>query len=143
MKWILGALLGLIIAFFIYGITGAVCNLVVGPLLGYRILQCSVLGLAITKENGKCKLGMTDFSFIPEVLLDTSVTSKLKKLILDVSPVLPGFAVGLLISGVFGAVRGVGRHVLIGTLSAMAILYCWHIFIVLKMFVYMKENGKE
>ncbi len=143
MKWILGALLGLTIAFFIYGVIGAVCNLVIGPLLGYRVLQCSVLGVMITKENGKFKFGLTDFTFIPEVLLDINVTSRSKKLVLDVFPVLLGFAAAMLITGVFGAVRGIGRHVLIGTLSAMAVLYCWHIFIVLKMFVYMKENRKE
>lgn len=143
MKWILGALLGLIIAFYIYGVIGAVCNLVIGSLLGYRILQCSVLGVLITKENGKFKFGLTDFSFIPEVLLDINVTSRLKKLVLDVFPVLLGFATAMISTSIFGTVRGIERHVLIGTLSAMAILYCWHIFIVLKMFVYMKENRKE
>lgn len=143
MKWFLGALLGLIIAFFIYGTTGAVCNLILGPVLGYKLLRCSFFGVAVTKENGKYKVGLTEFRFIPEVLLDVNVTSRAKKLILDIFPVILGFVAGMAISGVFGDVRGIGRHVLIGTLSAMAILYCWHIFIVLKMFVYMKENRKE
>ncbi len=143
MKWFLGALLGLIIAFGIYGIVGAICNLIIGPLLGYRIQQCSFFGVAIINENGRCKFALSEFRFIPEVLLDVNVTSKAKKLILDVFPVVLGFIVGMAMTSVFGGVRGIGRHVLIGTLSAMAILYCWHIFIVLKMVVYMRENGKK
>ena len=143
MKWMLGALLGLIFAFLIYGTIGAICNLIIGSLLGYRIQQCSVFGLVFTKENGKKKVKMTEFHLIPEVLLDTNIKNRLKKLILDVFPVLFGFIAGMLLTSVFGDVRGIGRHILIGTLSAMAVLYCWHIFIVLKMFVYMKENGTK
>ena len=140
MRWILGAMFGLIIAFFIYGIVGALCNLIIGPLLGYRIQKILFLGGALSRENSKFKLELAELHLIPEVLLDTNVTQRWKKLILDVFPVIMGFSVGALFSFVFGDVRGIYRHILIGTLSAMAILYCWHIFIVLKMLVYMKEN---
>lgn len=143
MKWVLGAFLGLIIAFFIYEFIGALCCLILGPILGYRIIRLSFWGMAFTKENGKYTFGLTEFHFIPQVYLDTNIKSKAKKLILDVFPVLLGFIAGMVISGVFGGVRGIGRHILIGTLSAMAVIYCWHIFIVLKMIVYIKENRKK
>lgn len=143
MKWILGAFFGLVIAVFLYGTIGAVCNLIIGTLLGYRIQKCSFFGVALINENGKIKFGMDEFCLIPEVLLDTNVKSRRKKLILDIFPVLAGFCACLILSAVFGDSRGVYRHILVGTLSAMAILYCWHIFIALKMMVYMKEKREE
>lgn len=143
MKWILGTLFGLIIAFFIYGTTGAIVNLVAGPLLGYKVQKFLVFGIAVTRENGKMKISSEEFCLIPEVLLDTNVKSRVKKLILDILPIILGFVAGMAITTVFGDVRGIGRHILIGTISALSILYCWHIFIALKMLVYMRENRKE
>lgn len=143
MKWILGALLGLIIAFCIYELSGVISSLVAGPVLGYRIIRFSFWGMAFTKENGKYTFGLTEFHFIPQVYLEANVKSRAKKLILDIFPVVFGFIAGMIISSVFGGVRGVWRHILIGTLSAMAVIYCWHIFIVLKMAVYMRENRKK
>lgn len=143
MKWILGAFFGLVIAVFLYGIIGAVCNLIVGSLLGYRIQKCSFWGMAFINENGKIKFAMDEFYLIPEVFLDTNISSRRKKLILDIFPVFAGFCACLVLSGVFGDSRGAYRHIVVGVLSAMAILYCWHIFIVLKMMVYMKEKQEE
>ncbi len=143
MKWILGAFLGLVIAFVIYELTGVISSLIIGPILGYRIIRITFWGIAFTKENGKYTFGLAEFHFIPQVFLEANVKSRVKKLILDVFPVLLGFIAGMVISGLFGDVRGVGRHVLIGTLSAMAVIYCWHIFIVLKMIVYIRENKNK
>lgn len=143
MKWILGTLFGMIIAFFIYGTTGAIVNLVAGPLLGYKVQRVLIFGIAVTREDGKMRITFSEFRFIPEVLLDTNVKSRAKKLILDILPVILGFIAGMAITTVFGGVRGIGRHILIGSVSAMSILYCWHIFIALKMFVYMREKRKE
>ena len=64
MKWLLGAFLGMIIAFCIYGMIGALCNFLIGPILGYNILQCSLWGLVITKENGKYKFDLGEFCLI-------------------------------------------------------------------------------
>ena len=143
MKWILGAFFGLIIAFFIYGMTGAIANLVAGPLLGYKIQGIFMWGFALIKEDGKYKMAFSEFRFIPEVLLDANMKSRSKKLILDILPIILGFIAGMVITAVFGDVKGIWRHILVGTVSGMSILYCWHIFIALKMFVYMKENRKE
>jgi len=143
MRWILGAFFGLLIAFYIYGLIGALCNLLLGPLLGYKVLKCSFFGISIVNINGKRKFEMGEFKVIPEVYLDANVKSRAKKLILDVFPVLLGFGEGMLLTWLFGGVRGVWRHILIGTLSGMSVLYCWHIFIALKMYVYMKENRKK
>lgn len=141
MKWILGAASGLIIAFFLYCVVGALSNLLVGPLLGYRIQKILFLGVAFSRENGKNKIEAAEIHLIPEVILEANVTQRWKKLILDIFPVVAGFGAAILISFVFGDVRGVYRHILIGVLSAMAILYCWHIFIVLKMLIYIKEDN--
>lgn len=143
MKWIFGALFGLVIAFCIYELSGTVCSLVIGPLLGYKVIRISFWGMDFTKENGKYRFGLTEFHFVPQVFLETNVKSRMKKLILDVFPVILGFVAGMVLSGLFGGIRGFGRHILIGTLSAMAVIYCWHIFIVLKMIVYIRENRKK
>lgn len=140
MKWILGAFFGLIIAFLIYSLSGTFCNLVIGPLLGYRIQKILFPGGALIREEGRWKYDAGQGCLLPEVLLDAGVNKRWKKLILDICPIIPVFALGMLLSSVFGDVRGVYRHILVGTLSAMAILLCWHIFIVLKMIVYIKDE---
>ena len=84
MRWILGALLGLMIAYAIYGTVGALCNFMIGPLLGYRIQKILFFGGAISREKSKMKFEAAEFRLIPEVLLDSKVKQKWKKLILEI-----------------------------------------------------------
>ncbi len=141
MKWIFSTFVGLISAYCVYSILGALTNLLMGPLLGYRIMICSLWGVSITNVDGVKKIQKTNFSFLPEVLLHVNEKeTHSKKLILEIFPVVLGFSFCIALSVLFGGVRGLLRYILISFLSAMAVLYCWHIFIILKMAVHMKEH---
>ncbi|MBQ8198277.1 MAG: hypothetical protein IJZ76_02505 [Lachnospiraceae bacterium] len=141
MKWIFSTFVGLIGAYCVYSMTGTLTNLLLGPLLGYKIMMCSLWGVAITNVDGVKKIQNTNFSFLPEVLLHVNEKeTRPKKLILEIFPVVLGFSFCIALSVLYGGVRGLQRYILVGFLSGMAVIYCWHIFIVLKMAVYMRDK---
>nr|MBQ8253684.1 hypothetical protein [Lachnospiraceae bacterium]MBQ8253845.1 hypothetical protein [Lachnospiraceae bacterium] len=141
MIWILSTIFGLAIAIGCYLTIGALVNLIIGPVLGYKIMVCSIWGFGVIDQDGIKKLCKTKFTVTPEVLLHVNKEEKVwKKLILESVPVLAGFAVCMLFSVLFGGVGGFQRHILISFLSAMAVIYCWHIFIFLKMIVYVQNK---
>ena len=143
MTWIFSTCIGLVTALWIYFSAGAVTNLLIGPMLGYRIMSCSFLGIVIADEEGHKKLSKGKFSFVPEVMLYNKENEKsFNRLILEIFPVVLGFSAGIVLSVLYGGIRGFGRYVLICLLSGLAVICCWHIFIVLKMAVYMYEKEK-
>ncbi len=84
--------LGVVLGYIVYSLAGSVANLILGPLMGYRFASISFLGFMLARQNGKLKWKDTNFSIVPTVLLESKVTHRGKKVVLELGTILIGVA---------------------------------------------------
>lgn len=70
MMWIPGIILGIAFGYWCYSLAGAVAQLLIGPPLGCKVMQISLFGIYIMRTNGKWKLCVGEFSWLPETILE-------------------------------------------------------------------------
>lgn len=142
MMWIPGIIVGCIFGYWCYSFVAALAQLIVGPMLGYRVAQASVFGFGVMRADGKYRGCVGEFSWLPEVVLEAGIMPYWKRILKEFVPLVFGIGLEVLLYLWLPSLDTFGWHICAGTMIILAIVLLIHLGIAIKLMVNVCGKGK-
>ena len=143
MLWIPGMILGALFGYWCYLLVGALAQVLMAPILGYRVTQVSLLGVYVMRTGKKPKICIGEFSWWPEAVSEAKPMSYGKRVARELVP--PVLGVGLE-TGLYLWMPFLDEfwwHVCGGTMIVLGLFLLFHLCITVNMAVNMFGKGKK
>lgn len=138
------ALFGIVIGYFLFQAIAAITMLIIGPIIGYKLISFSFLGLEVAKVNEKFQFRFSNIALVPEINQFIKPNQIWKRIIKEIVVFLVG--VGVVVLGVVVWKNMTGefeKGVALFTTIILGLFYLWDFILIIKLIIQMCGTGFE